>query len=228
MTAQVLVGMSIREANAASELEAAAAAAGARLAFLQIAEPALSTVLSDLADGGARRIELVGVCFGPLAPGLSWLRRVAAHWWRERGSEAPEVAIATTLVGTDVTVRGVVDAALQTVRPVRGTEAPVTSPAWEEVPSYRHQVTVCRGPRCSARGAEETWTALADGLTQRGLKNTMVLMCAATCMYPCNQAPVIAVQPDDIWYGGILPDHVDELIENHLVAGNPLDRPRIR
>jgi len=228
MTARVLVGMSIREVNAASELEAAATGAGARLAFLQIAEPALSTVLSELADAGATRIELVGVCLGPLAPGLSWLRRVAAHWWRERGGQAPRVVIATALVGADVTDPGVVEAALRSVRPVRGTEAPVTSPAWEEVPPHRRHVTVCRGPRCSAQGAEETWTALADGLTRRGLKNTEVLMCAATCMFPCNQAPVIAVQPDDVWYGGILPDQVEELIESHLVADNPISYARIR
>lgn len=90
--------------------------------------------------------------------------------------------IATVLVGADVAVPAVIDTALQSVRPVRATEAPVTSPAWEQVPPYRRHVTVCRGPRCSARGAEQTWTALADGLTQRGLKDTEVLMCAATCM----------------------------------------------
>lgn len=228
MTGRVLVGMSIREVNAIRELETAATGAGARLAFLQIAEPALSTVLTELADRGVTRIELLGVCFGPLAPGLSRLRRVAAHWWRERGPEAPDVVIATVLVGADVAVPGVIDTALQSVRPVRGTEAPVTSPAWEQVPPYRRHVTVCRGPRCSARGAEQTWTALADGLTQRGLKDTEVLMCAATCMFPCNQAPVVAVQPDDVWYGRIGPAEVDELIEVHLVAGTPLDGARIR
>lgn len=53
-------------------------------------------------------------------------------------------------------------------------------------------------------------------------------MCAATCMFPCNQAAVVAVQPDDVWYGRIGPAEVEELIEVHLVAGTPLDGARIR
>ncbi|WP_134324287.1 (2Fe-2S) ferredoxin domain-containing protein [Cumulibacter soli] len=162
MTERVLVGMSIREADAASELRVAAEEAGARLAFLQISEPALSTVLNELADAGATRIELVGVSFGPLAPGLSWLRRVAAHWWRERGPEPPEIMIATALVGPEIGEHGAIEAAAQEVRPIRGTE------------------------------------------------------------------PVIAVQPDDVWYGGILPTDVTRLIDAHLVAGRPLDEKRIR
>ncbi|MCD2114958.1 hypothetical protein LQ384_28170 [Rhodococcus rhodochrous] len=68
MTGRVLVGMSIREVNAIRELEAAAAGADARLAFLQNAEPALSTVLTELADRGVTRIEWLGVCFGRWPP----------------------------------------------------------------------------------------------------------------------------------------------------------------
>ncbi|GAA1460448.1 (2Fe-2S) ferredoxin domain-containing protein [Nocardiopsis exhalans] len=228
MTARVLVGMSIREANAADELGAAAKAADARLAFLQVADPALSTVLTELADAGAGRIELVGVALGRLAPGHSWLRRVAGHWWRERGTGAPEVVVAARLVGPDVAVPSAVASALETVRPISGTEAPVTSAAWEEVPGYRRHLLVCRGPRCSARGAEETWGALAAGLSQRDLGDDDVLMTATGCMFPCNQAPVVAVQPDDVWYGGIGPGHADEIIDSHLVAGEPVEDTRIR
>lgn len=224
MTARVLVGMSIREANAAAELEAAAAAADARLAFLQIADPTLSTVLTELANAGAERIELVGVAFGDLAPGNSWLRRIAGHWWRERGAGAPEVVVAAKLVGSGVADPGTVASVLEVVRPISGTEAPLTSAAWDEVPAYQRQVFVCRGPRCSARGAEKTWTALKTGLSQRGLGDTDVLMTAAGCMFPCNHAPVVTVQPDDVWYGGVTPDDVDELIDSHLAAGEPIER----
>ena len=26
------------------------------------------------------------------------------------------------------------------------------------------------------------------------------------CQFPCNQAPVVSVQPDDVWYGGVDPE----------------------
>lgn len=228
MTARVLVGMSVLEANAADELAATAAAADARLAFLQIAQPALTTVLTELADAGAERIELVGVAFGDLAPGHSWLRRIAGHWWRERGADAPDVVVATKLVGSDVTVPGMVASALETTRPISGTEAPLVSAAWDEVPAYRRHVLVCRGPRCSARGSDDTWTALKLGLSQRNLSDTDVLVTTAGCMFPCNHAPVIAVQPDDVWYGGVTTEDIDDLIDNHLVAGDPMKVRRIR
>lgn len=228
MRARVLVAMSIREANARRELEEAATAVEAELAFLQVGEPALATVLTRLADAGAARIELVGVAFGRLAPGNSWVRRIAGHWWRERGNDAPEIVVATKLVGPDVGSPGVVDAALEVARPISGTEAPVTSPAWEAVPEYRQHLLVCRGPRCSIRGAEETWSALAAGLSDRGLRDNGVLMTATGCMIPCNHAPVVAVQPDDVWYAGVDASRVDELIDRHLVAGEPVDENRIR
>ena len=228
MTARVLVGMSIREANAATELQSAAHAAGARLAFLQSAEPALTTALSDLADHGHRRIELVGVALGGLAPGSSWLRRVAGHWSRGRGAGAPTIMVATKLIGPDVVRPGVIDSVLESVRQITGAEAGVTSPAWDHVPNYRHHVLVCRGPRCSARGAEATWSALSDGLARRGMRDSDVLMTSAGCMFPCNQAPVLAVQPDNVWYGGLNAENTDELIDSHLCAGEPLDEARIR
>ncbi|WP_204249579.1 (2Fe-2S) ferredoxin domain-containing protein [Mycolicibacterium vaccae] len=225
---RVLVGMSIREANAAGDLAATAAALGVRLAFLQITEPSLRTVLTELADGGAGRIELVGVAFGQLAPGNSWLRRIASHWWRERGAGAPEVVVATRLLDTDPVDAAAVSSALEKARPVTGSESPLTSAAWAEVPAYRHHVLVCRGPRCSARGAEKTWTALAEGLSRRGLRDSDVLMTAAGCMFPCNHAPVLAVQPDDVWYGDMTPEHVDRLIDDHLSTGEPIQDARIR
>lgn len=228
MTARVLVGMSIREANAAVELAATAAAADARVAFLQIAEPTLTTVLTELADSGVERIELVGVAFGDLAPGNSWLRRIAGHWWRERGADAPEIVVATKLVDSDMDIPGMVASVLEVVRPISGSEAPLVSAAWEEVPAYRRHVFVCRGPRCSARGADETWNTLKSGLAQRNLGDSDVLVTTAGCMFPCNHAPVVAIQPDDAWYGRVTTDTVEELIDSHLVAGEPMQGSRIR
>jgi len=69
VTGRVLVGMSIREVNAIRELEAAATGADARLAFLQIAEPTLSTVLTELADRGVTRIECVSGLWPPACRG---------------------------------------------------------------------------------------------------------------------------------------------------------------
>jgi hypothetical protein len=97
--------------------------------------PVLSSCGEDAAKGADAGVLLVGVAFGDLAPGNSWLRRVAGHWWRERGAGAPEIVVATKLVGSDVADPGTVASALEVVRPISGTESPLISAAWDDVPA---------------------------------------------------------------------------------------------
>lgn len=226
MTATVLVGMSVREVQARDRLRELAAAVDGSVAFLQVGDPSLSRELDRLADGGHDRVVLVGVSLGTLAPANSWLRRIASHWWRERGGARPEVLVATGLLdaGDDAEVLRTL---LARPRALTGTEAPLTSAAWEDVPGHRHQVLVCRGPRCTARDADLTAEALSRAIQVAGLGDDDVLVTQTGCQFPCNQAPVVSVQPDDVWYGGIGPDRARELVAEHLVAGRPVATYRL-
>src|SRR5690606_41341137 len=71
---------------------------GAELAFLQLASPSLGDVLERLAKSGEAGVVLVGVSGGLGGPGISWLRRVAADWWRAFGDGAPRVSTAPTFM----------------------------------------------------------------------------------------------------------------------------------
>ncbi|MFI2612512.1 (2Fe-2S) ferredoxin domain-containing protein [Kitasatospora sp. NPDC018619] len=221
--ATLLVGMSIAEAVRRDELLRAAAAHRASLAFLQLADPSLSAELTRLADAGAGTVVLVGVRLAACGPGQSWLRRIAAHWWRERGGHRPELLVATRLADSPAAVAAVA----AVTRPVTGEEPGLTSAAWEEVPGHRHQVLVCRGPRCAALGAEEGLRALVGELADRGLGDDDVLVTQTGCLFPCNQAPVAAVQPDDVWYGRIDPAAARRIVTEHLTAGRPLTSHRL-
>jgi (2Fe-2S) ferredoxin len=221
----VLVGMSAREMAARDELAGFARERGASLAFLQVGDPSLGRELSRLADLGHRRIVLAGISLGALAPGASWLRRIAAHWSRERGPAAPVVEVATVLLGalhqTDL------DLALAVLRPVTGDEPGLTSPAWAEVPAYRHQLLICRGPRCTALGSDRTAGAMILALMAQGLGDDDVLVTQTACQFPCNQAPVVSVQPDDVWYGGVTPEAGERIVGSHLAGGVPVEQHRL-
>ncbi|MGZ4448431.1 MAG: (2Fe-2S) ferredoxin domain-containing protein [Nocardioides sp.] len=224
----VLVGLSVREVQARAGLGAAAARAGgphaAEVAFLQLGDPPLGRALTRLADEGVARIVLVGVSLGPFAPAASWLRRVAAYWWRERGGHRPEVAVAPGLLGDlDDPVAPLVASA----RPVTGAEPGLTSPVWEEVSRHRHQVLLCRGPRCTALGSDASAEALVLALMDHGLGDEDVLVTHTGCLLPCNQAPVVSVQPDDVWYGGIDPRAARQVVDEHLVGGTPVETRRL-
>jgi (2Fe-2S) ferredoxin len=223
--ALVLVGMSVREVSARDRLAALARSEGASLAFLQVGDPALGRELTRLADAGHERIVLVGVSLGTMAPVVTWLRRIASYWWRERGPTAPVVEVATVLaVGTTADDLALARAV---TRPITGTEAGLSSAAWEDVPAHRHQVFVCRGPRCSAQGADDSAEALILALMREGLGDDDVLITHTGCQFPCNQSPVVSVQPDDVWYGQVDAATAERIVVEHLVGGNPLESNRL-
>jgi (2Fe-2S) ferredoxin len=223
----VLVGMSAREVQAREQLDDWAAQHGGTVAFLQLGDPSLSRALTRMADLGADRVILVGVSLGSLAPAVSWLRRIAAYWWRERAGHRPVVEVGTSLASDAGEVRALVGM----TRPVTGDEPGLSSAAWEDVTGHRHQVLVCRGPRCTALGSDRTAEALIIELMQQGQGDDDVLITHTGCQFPCNQAPVVSVQPDDVWYGGVDPDAARRIAREHLVEGAPVEThrlPRVR
>jgi (2Fe-2S) ferredoxin len=222
-TALVLVGMSVSDVDRRDELVAAAAGHDASVAFLQMGDPSLARELTRLADLGAATIVLAGVNLGPLAPAHSWLRRIAAHWWRERAGHRPVVEVATRLATTIADVEVV----LFQLKPISGDEPGLTSAAWEHVAHHRRQVLICRGPRCTARGSDETARALVLGLVEAGLGDGDVLLTHTGCQFPCNQAPVVSVHPDDVWYGGVDPGTARRIVSDHLVADTPVESCRL-
>ncbi|MER7842355.1 (2Fe-2S) ferredoxin domain-containing protein [Kitasatospora sp. NPDC096077] len=221
--AVVLVGMSIGEAVRRDELLRTAAAHRASIAFLQQADPSLSAELTRLADAGTETVVLVGVRLAGSGPAQSWLRRIAAHWWRERAGHRPELLVATRLADSPDAVATVAAA----TKAVTGSEPGLTSAAWEDVTGHRHQVLVCRGPRCTALGAEEGARALVRELAAQGLGDDDVLVTQTGCQFPCNQAPVVTVQPDDVWYGSVDPAAAGRIVTEHLVDGRPVESHRL-
>lgn len=219
----VLVGMSVTDVDRRDDLLAAARDRDATVAFLQMGDPSLSLELTRLADLGVSDITLVGVDLGPLAPAHSWLRRIAGHWFRERAGLRPTLNIATRLI----TSLDDLDAALSDCKPISGTEPGLASAAWEDVTGHRRQVLICRGPRCTAQGGEETMRALVLSLMEAGLGDDDVLVTHTGCQFPCNQAPVVTVQPDDVWYGGVDPAAARAIVTGHLVAGTPVESHRL-
>ncbi|MEV0187111.1 (2Fe-2S) ferredoxin domain-containing protein [Kitasatospora purpeofusca] len=221
--AVLLVGMSIGEVVRRDELLRTAASQRASIAFLQQGDPSLSAELTRLADAGNETVVVIGVRLAGSGPAHSWLRRITAHWWRERTGHRPELLVATRLADSPAAV-GTVSSV---TKAITGTEPGLTSAAWEDVPGHRHQVMVCRGPRCTAVGAEAVQRELVRKLAEQGLGDDDVLLTLTGCQFPCNQAPVVSVQPDDVWYGRIDPAAADRVVTEHLADGRPVESHRL-
>jgi (2Fe-2S) ferredoxin len=49
----------------------------------------------------------------------------------------------------------------------------------------------------------------------------------AGCLDRCELGPVMVVYPEAVWYSYVDEHDIDEIIERHLIGGEPVDRLRI-
>ncbi|WP_354701621.1 hypothetical protein DSM112329_01946 [Paraconexibacter sp. AEG42_29] len=200
-----------------------AAAAAQRLdtrvavAFLAGGTPALTDALDAAVAAGASEVILTPLAVPADANLAGWTRRVAAEWGA-RGPGRPPVAITTSLPRTHGE-RLVANAMSRPTVAIDASPAALSEPAWSRIPQHRHHVLICRGPRCSARGAARNHRRLLDVLEARGLGDDDVLVTRTGCLYPCNHGPLLIVHPEDQWYGALDEDLVTRIVDEHLIGG---------
>jgi len=79
---------------------------------------------------------------------------------------------------------------------------------------------------CQARGSLEVAAALKQAVHERGLKR-IVRVNKAGCLDQCARGVTCVVYPEGVWYGGVGTADVREIVEQHLIAGRPVERLRI-
>ena len=80
---------------------------------------------------------------------------------------------------------------------------------------------------CTRRGSGELTAAFKKALVEKGLAQK----CRANssgCLDACEYGPAVVVYPDAVWYGGVTLDDVQEIVDQHIMAGEPVQRLLIR
>lgn len=95
------------------------------------------------------------------------------------------------------------------------------------VGQYRKHVLICTyGPYCGFDGdTEGLLVRLKQRVADAGLTED-VRINRAGCLNQCGHGPNVVVYPDDVWYCGVQAADADELFEEHILAGRPVDRLR--
>jgi (2Fe-2S) ferredoxin len=99
---------------------------------------------------------------------------------------------------------------------------------------FKHHIFVCENMRpetdpkgsCAAKGSASIRVALKHEIKQRGLRGT-VRANQSGCLDACEFGPSVVVYPEGIWYGGVKPEDVPEIMESHIQGGKPVERLRI-
>lgn len=48
------------------------------------------------------------------------------------------------------------------------------------------------------------------------------------CLDACELGPIVLVYPEQIWYGGVTVDDVEEIIQEHIIGNKPVERLMIK
>jgi (2Fe-2S) ferredoxin len=195
-------------------------------AFVDQSEPSLPAALQEHAVAGGRQI-LVQPLFLPADHNLQrWLAKVIMRWYSQWQGENVAICLAESL-GDQPALRKAVVEAVQQVRPYT-RNIPETPPlnweenpaGWSHLPDHAHHVFFCRGPRCTALGADQLATCLRNQLKAYKLTgDDRVLVAQSGCLCPCNHGPLMVVYPDGVWYGDLTEEAIDHIVQEHFVEG---------
>ena len=99
---------------------------------------------------------------------------------------------------------------------------------------FKHHIFICTNQRppenprgsCDESGVGTLQLRFKQGLAARGLKSE-VRANKAGCLDQCEHGPTVVVYPEAVWYGGVTEADVAEIIESHIIGGEPVARLRL-
>ena len=99
------------------------------------------------------------------------------------------------------------------------------------MPQRRRYVFICTNRRadehpkrcCTARGAEDIYSALKAELSARGLAALEVRACKSSCLDQCTAGPTLLVEPDHFFYGRVTVADIPAIVDS-LANGSRVER----
>ena len=99
------------------------------------------------------------------------------------------------------------------------------------MPPFEKHIFVCTNRRapdnpkgsCAEVGGEALFARFKKEVFERGLGERFRAN-QAGCLDACEHGCAVVVYPDNVWYARVTEDDVREIIESHLVDGQPVAR----
>ncbi|MDN5863738.1 MAG: (2Fe-2S) ferredoxin domain-containing protein [Gammaproteobacteria bacterium] len=99
---------------------------------------------------------------------------------------------------------------------------------------YRRHLFICVNERdtdrvcCAQRGSVAVRAHAKRRLKELGLSGPGKFRAnACGCTDRCEEGPIAVVYPDAVWYSYEDAEDMDEIIDRHLVGGEPVERLRL-
>jgi (2Fe-2S) ferredoxin len=102
------------------------------------------------------------------------------------------------------------------------------------MPRFEQHIFICTNRRppenprgcCDPEGLGALQLVFKKELAARGLK-AGIRANKAGCLDQCEHGPTVVIYPEAVWYGGVQAEDVPEIIESHIIKGEPVARLRL-
>ena len=91
---------------------------------------------------------------------------------------------------------------------------------------YHRHLLICTGPRCTENGeAQALFEQMGEKFKAAGIDKgaLRVKRTRTQCFATCKSGPLVCIQPDGVWYYNVTPENLQRIIDEHLVAGKPVE-----
>lgn len=100
---------------------------------------------------------------------------------------------------------------------------------------FEKHIFICENKReeghprgcCADKNSSQLKKVFKEKLKSKGL-NHQIRANTSGCLDACEFGPAIVIYPEQVWYGNVTIDDIDEIIDKHLLNNKPIDRLKIK